>query len=287
MPTVFISYRRDDSGPFAARLCDRLVEHFGAEHVFRDIDGIGPGDKFPALIEQRVNECDAVLAVIGPRWASIRDDQGRLRIEQPDDWVRAEIRGALQAGKRLIPVLVDGARLPRRDQVPQDIAVLLDHNAAEVSDSRFAYDVQRLIDAIEGRPDSFRQRLLRRLRDPRFQRRTTLAASAAAVLAGAVALALSLFSPPPLAEMPQASLAQVQAYLVERRRQIDVDVAALPLGPSERRSDLEQQRSGVEQRLADLHRTTAQRNGDLAAIDARLEADREADNRAARMKRIN
>ena len=281
MPTVFISYRRDDSGPFAARLCDRLCEHFGAERVFRDIDNIDPGDKFPALIEQRINASDAVLAVIGRRWSSISDDKGQRRLDDPGDWVRAEIRGALQAGKRVIPVLVDGARLPRRDKVPPDIDGLFDHNAAEVSDLRFAYDVQRLIGAIEGN-DSVWQRLRSQLRDAHFQRRASLGASALAVLAGAVVLASWFIIPRPLPDLQQASEAQVQAYLIERRRQIDTDLAALSPGPSDKRGDLEQQRGGIDERLADLHRTTLQRNQDLRNADDQLAADREADNRRAR-----
>jgi tetratricopeptide (TPR) repeat protein len=259
MPTVFISYRRDDSGPFAARLSDRLCEHFGAERVFRDIDNIAVGVKFPELIQQRIDGSDAVLAVIGRRWSSISDDKGQRRLDDPDDWVRVEIRGALQAGKRVIPVLVDGARLPRRDKVPSDIGALFDRNAAEVSDSRFAYDMQRLIGAIEGN-ESVWQRLRNWLGNPQFQRRASLGASALAALAGAVVLALWFVDPRPLPELQQTSQAQVQAYLVERRRQ----------------------RRGVEELLADLHRTTAERDRTIKDTDEQLKADLEANNRAAR-----
>ena len=55
MPGIFISYRREDSAPSAGRLYDHLVEHFGKEHVFRDIDTIAPGAEFAKVIEERGN----------------------------------------------------------------------------------------------------------------------------------------------------------------------------------------------------------------------------------------
>ena len=62
MGGIFISYRREDSGPYAGRLRDTLSRHFGAEQVFRDIDTIDPGERFPRVIEQAVGSCDALPA---------------------------------------------------------------------------------------------------------------------------------------------------------------------------------------------------------------------------------
>jgi hypothetical protein len=79
MGGIFISYRRGDSGPHVAgRLRDALIQHLGAEQVFRDRDIINPGERFPGVIEQAVESCDALLALIGPTWLSITDDAGRI-----------------------------------------------------------------------------------------------------------------------------------------------------------------------------------------------------------------
>lgn len=80
MGGVFISYRREDSGPYAGRLRDALSNHFGPSQVFRDIDRIRPGERFPRVIEQAVASCDALLAVIGPTWLSVEDENGRRRL---------------------------------------------------------------------------------------------------------------------------------------------------------------------------------------------------------------
>jgi TIR domain-containing protein len=92
MGGIFISYRRDDSGPYAGRLRDTLTHHFGAEQVFRDIDSVDPGERFPRLIEQEVGSCDALLALIGPEWLAITDAAGRRRLDDPDDFVRLRSR---------------------------------------------------------------------------------------------------------------------------------------------------------------------------------------------------
>ena len=114
MGGIFISYRREDSGPYAGRLGDVLSQHFGADQVFRDIDRIKPGERFPSRIEQAVGSCDALLALIGPTWLSITDDAGRRRLDNPDDVLRREIATALGRGDDVlvIPVLVGPTSMP-------------------------------------------------------------------------------------------------------------------------------------------------------------------------------
>ena len=45
MGGIFISYRRGDTSPYAGRLSDTLVNRFGPDSIFRDIDGIAPGER--------------------------------------------------------------------------------------------------------------------------------------------------------------------------------------------------------------------------------------------------
>src|SRR5262245_58499308 len=58
------------------------------------------------------------LAVIGPNWLDAKDSDGRRRLDNPDDFVTIEISAALLRNIRVIPVLVDGARPPKADQLP-------------------------------------------------------------------------------------------------------------------------------------------------------------------------
>jgi hypothetical protein len=150
MGGIFISYRRDDSGPYAGRLRDTLSQHFGAEQVFRDIDSINPGERFPRLIEQEVGSCDALLALIGPKWLSTTDDAGQRRLDDPDDFVRLEIATALRRSDVLvIPVLVGAASMPAAADLPQPLAALVECNAVRITDENWDAQVARLTGALE------------------------------------------------------------------------------------------------------------------------------------------
>lgn len=148
MPQVFISYRRDDSAASAGRIFDRLTDRFGKDCVFRDLDTIEPGAKFGEVIAGRIAKCDALVAVIGRDWLNAADAGGRRRLANPKDFVRAEIREALRLDKPVIPALVEGAAMPKKSKLPRDIAGLAGRNAIDISESRFDYDVERLIRAI-------------------------------------------------------------------------------------------------------------------------------------------
>lgn len=150
MGGIFISYRRDDSGPYAGRLRDTLTHHFGAEQVFRDIDSVDPGERFPRLIEQEVGSCDALLALIGPEWLAITDAAGRRRLDDPDDFVRLEIATALgRSDVLVIPVLVDATSMPAAADLPKPLAALVECNAVRITDENWDAQVARLTGALE------------------------------------------------------------------------------------------------------------------------------------------
>jgi hypothetical protein len=184
---VFINYRREDSAGHAGRLYDALSKHFGPEHVFMDIDTIDPGDDFAEVVEHRIASCDVLIALIGRRWLTTEDREGRRRLDRPEDWVRLELEKALERGdRRVIPALVEGAEMPTSDQLPDSLRKLSYRNAFELSDGRWHSDVQRLIDRLEAlrgrRPGT---------RKPRWSRRVVAITSAA--LAGLLALVAAAF----------------------------------------------------------------------------------------------
>ncbi len=147
---VFISYRREDSAGHAGRLLDRITSYFGERiEIFMDVDSIAPGEDFIQVIENAVGACEILVAVIGNDWLTITDETGKRRLDNPEDFVRVEIATALKRNVRVIPVLVQGARMPRRDQLPEPLANLTRRNAIEVSDARWKYDADRLIKTIE------------------------------------------------------------------------------------------------------------------------------------------
>lgn len=154
MSSLFISYRREDSAAHAGRLHDRLVAHFGAARVFMDVDAIGPGQDFEAVIRARMETAQIALVLIGRHWLDARDAGGQRRLDDAGDFVRLEIAAALQRGITIIPVLVGGAAMPAPDDLPGDLRALATRHAVELSDSRFHRDTDALIEAAARQVDA-------------------------------------------------------------------------------------------------------------------------------------
>ena len=147
---VFISYRRSDEPGLAGRLYDRLSLTFGEDRVFMDVDSIELGWDFVEEVERRIAQCKAMLVVIGRDWAQATAEDGHRRLDDPDDFVRLEIEAGLQDHTvRVIPILVDGARMPRSSELPSTIGALARRNGREMRNARFRLDCTDLILALE------------------------------------------------------------------------------------------------------------------------------------------
>ena len=146
---IFISYRRQDSAYPAGWLYDRLAEKFGPDQIFKDIDSIELGDDFVDTITNAVGSCDILLALIGQKWLDIAGADGTRRLDEPDDFVRLEIEAALERKVLLIPILVDGAEMPRGDELPPSIAAMVRRHALELSPNRFRADTDRLLETMD------------------------------------------------------------------------------------------------------------------------------------------
>jgi YVTN family beta-propeller protein len=148
-PKLFICYRREETAAHAGRLYDALVARFGDRNVFMDIE-LEPGIDFVDRITQVVGACHVLLVVVGPRWATVSNGEERARISNKEDFVRLEVETALRRPDvTVIPLLVDGARMPYSDELPEPVRALTRRNALELSDTRWRYDVGRLMKTLE------------------------------------------------------------------------------------------------------------------------------------------
>jgi DNA-binding HxlR family transcriptional regulator len=146
---IFISYRRAESAGHAGRIADRLIEHFGEDRIFRDVDSIEAGLDFAEAIERAIGSFEVLIAVIGRNWSTATDEAGHNRLENPDDYVRLEIAAALQRNIRVIPVLVQGAAMPSAEELPDDLAPLARRQAFELHDSTWRDELERLITTLD------------------------------------------------------------------------------------------------------------------------------------------
>lgn len=156
MPDIFISYRHGDTDKWVAgRLFDRLKHPFD---VFFDghRESIDYGSSFPDEIEEAIAECRVVLALIGPDWL---DPTNLARLKEDDDWVRRELRTALnQRHTLVVPLLVESETPPEASLLPADLEPLTKRLCYRLDPERWEKD-----------PD-----LERRLRDWLSKRAATL-----------------------------------------------------------------------------------------------------------------
>lgn len=144
---IFLSYRRSNAAAHAGRIRDRLAQALPQTDLFMDIDSIDAGSDFEVAIERALANASHLLALV----ASDRGgDQSIARLQNPGDYVRMEIKAALERGLTVVPVLLDGARMPDVADLPADIQGFARCNAIEVRQTRFDDDVANLVISIGG-----------------------------------------------------------------------------------------------------------------------------------------
>lgn len=149
--SLFISYRRADTQATAGRIDEHLSAQFGKDAVFRDDRTIRGGDRIRLRIEETLAKVRVVLVLIGKQWLTLKDDEGRTRIEAPDDHLRTEIEIALASKTiRVVPILIEGASKPRREKLPASIRELDELNYLQVrSGTDFDRDMEELFAAVQ------------------------------------------------------------------------------------------------------------------------------------------
>jgi TIR domain len=119
------------------------------ESAFLDVDAIPLGTNFAKVLHEEVVKCGVLLAVIGPNWPDARDEEGNRRLDDPTDFVRIEIAAALQRDIPVIPILLDGARIPKANQLPEALKELSSRNGLDVRHASFHDDIERLISGLQ------------------------------------------------------------------------------------------------------------------------------------------
>ena len=181
MGGVFINYRGSDSRAYGALLHVTLSAAFGEPAVFLDSRSIPPGADFVDTLLGRVRDASVLLAVIGPTWLTAADDTGRRRLDLAGDWIRRELVTAFESGTPVVPVLVDGAAMPREPELPAELARLSRCQYLELRHRNSRYDLQQIVDRLAGQhPDLRAARAGQRRRAARWK----IALSALAIAAG-------------------------------------------------------------------------------------------------------
>ncbi len=146
---IFICYRHEDSAGEALAL-KTLLKHLRPDfEVFMDVDSIPAGIDFVQRLTDEVQRCDVLVALIGAKWLDARDESQNRRLENSNDYVRIEISAALQRDILVIPILLNNTKMPRKDQLPLDLANLPFRSALYFRHESFPSDVGRLVDQLD------------------------------------------------------------------------------------------------------------------------------------------
>jgi hypothetical protein len=149
LATIILSYRREDTELMVGRICDRLRDHYGRDSVMMDIDSIPYGLDFRKHIREALKRCDLMVAIIGPHWTAL-NEQGQTRLTDETDWIRIEIEAALAKDIPVIPVLVNGAPMPKPGELPETMQDLAFRQAAPLDMRRdFHTHMDRLIGVMD------------------------------------------------------------------------------------------------------------------------------------------
>jgi pterin-4a-carbinolamine dehydratase len=150
--TFFVSYRRDDASAEAINIKSALGRHFGSECAFMDTSSISVGSQWESVIKSALETANTMIVVIGPSWLTAGQTEfGERRIEDSEDWVRRELLESLASAKRVVPVLVRGAKFPPESALPDVLRALTKLHALEIRRDYWDHDIQLLLAQLDDR----------------------------------------------------------------------------------------------------------------------------------------
>jgi len=263
---IFVNYRRDDSASQALNVAQYLEREFGAPNVFLDIDRMSAGQKFPKVLSERLSVSKVMVVVIGPSWLTVKNEEGRRRLDDPEDWVRQEIAHALERGIPLIPLLVNGATLPKKSDLPDDLKPVIEHQVAMLTTAGFRNEMAGL-----GRDI----RILLGIRPP-YWAYASAAVALVALVAGVAVIAANLASDGSNRSDPMTAVAVPDPAIEEAARAAERDRIRQAAAADEAAKAAERERVRQEadeiarKRVAELQE---QWERDKAARDAQAGAE--------------
>lgn len=146
--TLFVNYRRDDEPMFVYSIYVHFYHRYGADNIFWDLGTIPLFEDFQRFIQDYIRKSDVVVPIIGPRWLEL------LKAKQANgqvDFVKFEIEEAIHHNKIIAPILIKGASLPKKEDVPESLHPIWQANIPELKTPQdIFHHIQRIMTGIEG-----------------------------------------------------------------------------------------------------------------------------------------
>jgi len=152
---IFISYRREGSSTFAAILYSELCKHFVSKNIFKDINTLKPGTNFKAEIEAALENSSVLLVLIDRNWSQLKNEKGIKRIFEENDFVRHEVKLAIEKNIEIIPVLFENGNMPSLKDLPKILRPLTGKQAFTIHAETVTEDIKALIEVVKSKKKFF------------------------------------------------------------------------------------------------------------------------------------
>lgn len=154
LPTIYISYRRDDKrGETSAtgKLFCSLGSRYGQDNVFVDQGSLTIGN-YKTQINEWLDRADVLIAVIGNLdiWlGTTQEKRKRSRIKLRNDWVRYELQTAIDRKIPIIPLFVGNVESISINQLPTSLRSISEMQAFKISNRWADSDITKFCNEIE------------------------------------------------------------------------------------------------------------------------------------------
>jgi hypothetical protein len=156
MREIFINYRRIDTMEAGGHLYADLSRMFGKSAVFMDSRGrnVPWGADWDRALKDGLENCEVLVALIGPQWTFCERSPGIRALDVPDDWVRNEIATALRRSKKVLPVLIRRDQPPPESELPTELKELgfQFKEAYPISETYWEDETEQLVNALKEVP---------------------------------------------------------------------------------------------------------------------------------------
>lgn len=174
MDRVFISYRHNDRNGYLLLLEQLLRDRFDVAIDFRQ----PTGTDINRWVRETIVSSATIIVLIDKDWVTATNVGGKQRLSVRDDWVRLELKLALDAGIPVIPMLLPGALMPRAADLPRIIRYVTAFKAFETRQEGFGEQITaRFVPELQGviRREKERQSQVRGAQLEAFRRYTSCA----------------------------------------------------------------------------------------------------------------
>src|SRR4029079_3251800 len=114
-----------------------------------------PGSNFITEIENSIENSLLVLVLIDKNWINIKNDKGERKLFDEKDFVRHEIKVALEKEKEIIPILFENGSMPSKKELPKVIRGFTDKQWFTIHADTVMQDIAALAELIKSKRKFF------------------------------------------------------------------------------------------------------------------------------------